>query len=87
MPLVNVGEGSQITVGEAAVMCGYTVYDCALPQPWVDHVFELTGTYPVGMFVWCYDTAKNFGEPAPLTPDAAKLLRSYEQARRLRGGR
>lgn len=51
--------------------------DTALPQSWVDHVWEITekltgkGIYPYG-FVWNYANSI-WGEPIPLTDEAKKL--------------
>ena len=66
-----------MTVGEAAQALGLRTYDTALPQDWVDDVKRVTGTYPAGMFVWCYDHARSFGEPFPLTPLAVHILITY----------
>jgi hypothetical protein len=68
-----------MTVGEAAQAIGLKVWDTALPQDWVDDVVRVTGIYPTAphAFVWCYDAAKSFGSPFPLTPEAALLLIRY----------
>jgi len=71
-----------MTVKEAAEALELEVYDTALPQDWVDDFHKVTGVYPVGLFVWCYDNAKTFGEPYPLTMAAFKLLLQYERARK-----
>lgn len=78
------------TVGQAAerILPNY-VYDTALPQDWVDDVNRVTGTYPVGMFVWCYGERRQPGEtwqrqaqhPHPLTDEAVLLLMRYERER------
>ena len=81
-----------MTVGEAAKANGITTFDTALPQSWVNDVEQVTGIYPVGgefegepvWFVWSYDGAKNWGNPAPLTEGAVKLLALYEDKLRSR---
>lgn len=69
------------TVKEAAEALGLKVYDTALPQDWVNDFYEKTAVWPAGMFVWCYDEAKTWGEPYPLSMDALKLLLKYERER------
>lgn len=60
---------------------GYT-YDLALPQGWVDKFARITGqpSWKVpGFFVWLYIGGGPItGQPAPLTLDACKWLKSYE---------
>ena len=70
---------SSTSVYDAAKMLGLNTFDGALPQQWVDHVYEMTGFEAprLGM-VWCYDVAKVFGEPVPLTTAALVLLRWYQ---------
>jgi len=67
------------TVDEAAKLHGLRVYDTALPQPWVDDVYDRTGVYPVGKVVWCYDEAKTFGAAFPLTREGAAMLARYRE--------
>ena len=62
-----------LTVDEAAKQRGYKVYDCALPQPWVDAVNK-AGFDPRAHFVWLYDESKIFGSPAPITEEGDKLI-------------
>ncbi len=62
-----------MTVDEAAKARGYEVYDCALPQPWVDWQRK-RGYEVVRHFVWCYDKEKIFGEPAPITTEGDRML-------------
>jgi hypothetical protein len=73
------------TVGEAAErILPNTTYDTALPQDWVDDVKRVTGTYPAGMFVWCYGQTGARGiaqHPHPLTDEAVLLLMRYERER------
>lgn len=67
---------------ELAEAAGLKVYDTALPQHWVDNVYEHTktimgtskGIYPYG-FVWAYDKSEIFGEPYPLTEGAKVYAR------------
>ena len=68
------------TVGERAKELGLKSYDTALPQEWVDDVYRETGVYPAGMFVWCYDDARVWGAPVPLTEESVELLARYQQA-------
>lgn len=56
-------------------------FDYALPQHWVDDVFERTGLYPYG-FVWVYPPKSIFGEPFAVTPAAVKTLEAYEEVTR-----
>ena len=68
------------TIDDLARMAGIRVYDTALMQSWVDHVWnytkEVTGKniYPTG-FVWGYDDSTIFGEPIPLTEEARQLMK------------
>jgi len=42
-------------------------FDYALPQDWVDAVFQAIGILPTMSFVWLYDDkAPMFGRPFPL---------------------
>jgi hypothetical protein len=75
------------------------VYDTAIPQDWMDDVKRVTGTYPLGMFVWCYGERRRPGYPSfekqrpaehphPLTDEAVNLLILYYERRgmeRIRG--
>jgi hypothetical protein len=53
-------------------------YDTALPQDWVNHVWEITqksdgkGRFPYG-FIWSYRNSQIWGEPIPLTDEAREL--------------
>lgn len=69
------------TVDQLAKEKGLVSYDTALPKRWCDDVLQRTGVWPglVG-FVWCYDKARIFGEPVPLTKTAEELLARYELA-------
>lgn len=54
---------------------GLVTFDPALPQDWVNEVYAKTGYEPQFFgFVWCYDKAKVWGEPYPLTKAAEILL-------------
>jgi hypothetical protein len=48
-----------------------------LPQDWVDNFYQVTGVYPISMFVWSYAKAHIFGAPFPLTEEAENLLEKY----------
>lgn len=55
-------------------------FDYALPQPWVDRVYEETGIVPVPHFVWLYDEkAKIFGRPYALTATGWVVLKMLEK--------
>ena len=55
-------------------------YDTALPQDWVDAVYQVTGTYPAPLFVWVYDEdARFWGRPYPLNDDAKEVLARYQE--------
>jgi hypothetical protein len=77
------------TVGQAAArILPNHVYDTAIPLSWVDDVQRVTGTYPAGMFVWCYGERDlvHIGQrppehPHPLTDEAVNLLILYYQRR------
>jgi len=64
-------------LGEAL---GLRSFDTAVPQGWLDEVFDLTGEYSLG-FVWCYDPIvvgdqeypNIFGFPFPVTPEAESI--------------
>lgn len=66
------------SMSDLAEMAGLRVYDTALPQSFVDHVWEITekltgkGIFPFG-FVWGYDSSPIWGEPIPLTEEAKQL--------------
>lgn len=70
----------RITKGEAAEKLGLKVYDCALPQPWVEQATRVTET-PMDLicssFVWCYD-GSCMGYPYPLTVNAFNVLKTYD---------
>jgi hypothetical protein len=69
------------TLGDAATAAGIVTFDTALPVTWTDAVAAETGTQPAPLgFVWCYDRARMYGAPFPLTPAAAQLLRRYRDA-------
>jgi hypothetical protein len=53
------------------------VYDCALPLHWVNDVIAKTGQSPVSKVVWCYDTARSFGEPKAISREGRMLLDIY----------
>lgn len=49
---------------------GLSTFDTALPQPWVNNC-QSQGFDPRGVVVWSYDRHSTFGEPFPLTEEAA----------------
>lgn len=64
--------------GQAETM-GLKVFDTALPLGWYEDVHKETGKWPQELgFVWCYDDARVWGKPVPLTVEAEELLTSYE---------
>ena len=67
----------RMTVDEAAKQRGYKVYDCALPQPWVDEQVK-GGFDPRAHFVWCYDTCDKDGEPASITEQGDEYVKELE---------
>lgn len=85
---MNIIETRPVTKDKAAAMLGLKVYDCALPQKWLDEACltlrvhaskdeeipaNLYDTFLSGT-VWCYDIARVFGEPVALTVEAYRLL-------------
>ena len=73
------GTGIPFDINALAKDAGLTTFDTALPLGWYDDVHSKTGLWPQNYgFVWCYDNAKVWGEPWPLTPQAKVLLRYYE---------
>ena len=70
------------TMQECAKALGYKTLDYALPDFWVKDVEKLTGQYPVGHFVWCYDDPeKGFGYPAPISVEGTLLLKIFDHIR------
>ena len=65
-----------MTVKEAAEERGYKVYDCALPQTWVDEQRE-KGFDVRGHFVWSYDKNK-FGESASITAEGDDWINNHK---------
>lgn len=63
------------TIDGAAELIGYKSYDTAVPQDWADTVRNLTGIYPVGHVVWCYDGKTMLGNPAPVTSVGFELMK------------
>ena len=68
------------TVDEACKRLGLKTYDTALPQPWVDKVYEQTGVWPCGLVVWCYDGASIFGYPRAICSNGDDLLLRYNES-------
>ena len=69
-----------MTVREAAEMCGYEEFDCALPVDWANDVKQVTGVWPVGHVVWVYrypGYESSFGKPMPITKEGKNILRTY----------
>jgi hypothetical protein len=67
---------------EAAAILGLSVWDCALPQGFVDQCRERLSLddYVPGHFVWCYDDAAVFGYPRPLSARGIEILTRYNAA-------
>jgi hypothetical protein len=64
---------------QVADQMGIKAFDTALPMEWYDDVFAKTGCWPQAYgFVWSYQRVKIWGEPIPLTREAAELLARYE---------
>lgn len=55
------------------------VYDYALPQAWVDEVYQLTGIYPARFFVWLYPNGSIWGRAYPICEAGKELLANYAQ--------
>ena len=71
-----------MTKQQAAMMLlgADAAFDCAVPQPWADHVKKITGVYPCGFTVWLYDEQGGiFGRPYPLTCEGARVLGQYAE--------
>lgn len=55
--------------------------DYALPQTWVDDVYEKTGVYPAGLVVWSYEKTPDgpsyFGYPVALNKQGRSMLLRY----------
>ena len=65
-----------VSKDEAAKMLGVKVYDCALPQTWLDEFVKKTGMdyhTALSSFVWSYDVGL-LGLPRPLTDEAYVYL-------------
>ena len=84
---MNIIMTSPVTKDKAAAMLGLRVYDCALPQTWLDESCQTLrvnapkGEIPDNLYdtflsgaVWCYDGSKVFGEPVALTDTVYGLL-------------
>ncbi|MHA1805938.1 MAG: hypothetical protein ACTSX2_00015 [Candidatus Thorarchaeota archaeon] len=59
-------------------------YDTALPDRWLKHfskVVDVPRSEVKSQFVWIYPHKSIFGQAAPLTLDACKLLALYELMR------
>lgn len=86
MNIINVT--GPITKEEAAQRLGLKVYDCAVPQKWLDESCltlrvhsSKDDTIPKNLYdtllsgvVWCYDVCSLLGEPVALTDEADRLL-------------
>lgn len=87
MELIKRANTSEITrpeyhsTREMAEYCGISEmeYDTALPQDWFENFHLVTGFSPVGTVVWLYPEGSIFGEPYPVTEEAAEELRVYEK--------
>ena len=70
-----------VSKDEAAKMLGIRVYDCALPQNWLDDFVKKTKMdyqKALSSFVWTYDMGL-LGLPRPLTDEAYVYLRYYDR--------
>jgi hypothetical protein len=54
-------------------------FDTSLPQGWYDRFTKVMGINPFGRFVWGYPEGSLFGEPLPLTQEAADWLVEFEK--------
>lgn len=61
-----------IDKSDLARSMGLKVFDCALPQAWVDLQDE-RGFDVRPHFVWCYDFKTIFGEPFPVTEEGKEM--------------
>lgn len=77
-----------MTKDQAAKQAGCKVYDCALPQSWVDNMVHAITPKFLGVdvggiicssFIWSYDAAMIFGSPFPLTALASEMLAAYNR--------
>lgn len=67
-----------VNLEEQGKRLGLKVFDCSLPQQWVDDVTAKTGQHPSGLVVWCYDNSRNFGEPVGISRGGEMLLKIYK---------
>ena len=78
-----------MTKDEAAKKAGLTVYDCALPQQWLDNTAESVSkalyidkdaAYCIiaGGVVWSYDEYKLLGAPVAITQEARNLKKFFD---------
>ena len=74
---------------DIAKLLGLVTWDTALPQNFVDAVYELTGENVSFHAVWCYDDGTGgkqiFGRPVPVTREGQVILKIYEHYNKSRG--
>ena len=83
---MHVIKSKPVNKDEAAKLLGYKTYDTAVPQPWLDELYEIlqpiSASFPaawkdiiLSSIVWCYDDPYNFiGAPVVLTKVAYDML-------------
>lgn len=83
---MHVIKSKPVNKDEAAKLLGYKTYDTAVPQPWLDELYEIlqpiSESFPaawkdiiLSSIVWCYDDPHNFiGAPVVLTKVAYDML-------------
>ena len=83
---MHVIKSKPVNKDEAAKLLGYKTYDTAVPQLWLDELYEIlqpiSESFPaawkdiiLSSIVWCYDDPHNFiGAPVVLTKVAYDIL-------------
>lgn len=84
-----------MTKQEAAEKLGLKVFDCAVPEAWLDMLIIVykklvrnsladESVFLISHFVWCYDEINGkpstFGYPRPLTTVGIQLLKQFNLA-------
>jgi hypothetical protein len=62
---------------EAAAILGLSVWDCALPQGFVNECCAFSLEHVPSHFVWCYDKESVLGYPRPLSARGIEILTRY----------